>query len=1332
MKSKVSVVPGYVLSWLSRIAIGPLLAGACIGAVAQPNLSNLVAALQGVPDGAWVKVNLNQFQNAWVPDDRRPLHEATNPSPSAIIDAWSSFAWDSKRGDLLLFGGGHANYAGNEMYRWRGRTQQWEFIALPSEVVYGDAPALYFSVDGPLNSPASAHTYDNNLYLPLADRFITFGGASFNTGAGYVRRLRDGSLRATGPYTFDLTKANANVLGGATGGQVNRAGTFGNTLGGFMWDNRDAYGPSVFGSAGAPTNFVSGYSAYAQEAGKDVVYLGGKATYATDNQLFRYTIVDPDDPSQDRWEKLGRYWGGSTGAGSAAIWPERGLFVFTAASNASIPFGFWNLNTGNPENNNINFLPADLTGGQFDYSRMYGAGMDFHPGTGTFKVWYGGDTVYTLTPPATNVAVGWTLARDSTASLIAPPATLFNEVWGKFKYIPNLNAFMALEGGTAGNVWLYRPQGWSAPSLPTANADPVVSLTSPVDFSWTTPTLNVSLAASASDVDSAIASVEFLVDGEVVAVSTAAPYTATLTSLPLGLRAIAARARDSHGNTGISQSRGLWVLPSPNQAPSVAITSPAASSSFSQGSLVSVAASASDTDGSISKVEFFVDGVLVHTDTISPYTASLSGLPVGVHQISAVAYDNFSTPSTPAQIGITVVAVANIPPSVILASPVANTFVPQNAGISISANATDVDGSVVRVEFYVNGALDRTIAAPGPYSYSFAPPTLGTYSVHARAVDNIGAATLSATSTVEVVAPVIESVATLQNGTNGYFGTSDTYLSTYAKNSNFGADVKLLEETAYTNLLRFAIFGSEGGPVPNGATIVSAKLQIYKTSNTYDGVFGAYRMLRAWDATQATWNSPAAGATWTVAGVPLSGGDVNPTPDGTGAVGWSAGLVTIDVTPSLQHFAANGGNHGWLFRMQSGNGNTKFFASSEAATLTQRPKLEVRYVAPPNTPPTVSLSSPVTGASFVAGSTVSLQASATDSDGSVVKVAFFVDGSLVHTVNGSGPYSFTTSALAVGTRQLTAVATDNLGATTTSAVVSITITEPTPNVPPTVSITSPAAAASFVQGSSVTMQASASDSDGSVVKVEFYVDGALLETVSGAGPYQVTTSALAAGTHSLTAVATDNAGGVTVSAAVSITIVAAPTPITVVLQDGVNGYVGTSDVYLSRYHLNGNFGLSSTMLQEGAYVGLVRFAIFASEGGPVPDDATIASATLGIYKVTNAYDGTFTARRLLVPWSETAATWSVRQSGVAWGASGGNASGVDYHPTADGTATIGWTAGWLSIDVTAGVQAFRATPGTNFGWRVDMATGNSNLKQFATRENSNAAQRPKLTITYTQ
>ena len=43
-----------------------------------------------------------------------------HPGTRRIILAWSGFTWDPNRGDLLLYGGGHANYSGNDVYRWRG------------------------------------------------------------------------------------------------------------------------------------------------------------------------------------------------------------------------------------------------------------------------------------------------------------------------------------------------------------------------------------------------------------------------------------------------------------------------------------------------------------------------------------------------------------------------------------------------------------------------------------------------------------------------------------------------------------------------------------------------------------------------------------------------------------------------------------------------------------------------------------------------------------------------------------------------------------------------------------------------------------------------------------------------------------------------------------------------------------------------------------------------------------------------------------------------------------------------------------------------------------
>jgi plastocyanin len=96
-----------------------------------------------------------------------------------------------------------------------------------------------------------------------------------------------------------------------------------------------------------------------------------------------------------------------------------------------------------------------------------------------------------------------------------------------------------------------------------------------------------------------------------------------------------------------------------------------------------------------------------------------------------------------------------------------------------------------------------------------------------------------------------------------------------------------------------------------------------------------------------------------------------------------------------------------------------------------------------NVPPTVSLSAPTNGATFAAPWTGTLQAAASDPDGSVSKVEFFAGTTSLGVVNnpGSNP-SITVTNLAAGNYTLTAVATDNLGTATTSAGVSIHVVQP--------------------------------------------------------------------------------------------------------------------------------------------------------------------------------------------------------------------------------------------------------------------------------------------------
>src|SRR3979409_1026224 len=102
---------------------------------------------------------------------------------------------------------------------------------------------------------------------------------------------------------------------------------------------------------------------------------------------------------------------------------------------------------------------------------------------------------------------------------------------------------------------------------------------------------------------------------------------------------------------------------------------------------------------------------------------------------------------------------------------------------------------------------------------------------------------------------------TLQQGLNGYGGTTDNkIMGGSTADTNFGADwyQTYTVETGNSGLVRFAIFPSEGGPVPAGATITSATLSLYKYWGP-DGTFKASRMLKNWPELQSTWNRTSTG-----------------------------------------------------------------------------------------------------------------------------------------------------------------------------------------------------------------------------------------------------------------------------------------------------------------------------------------------------------------------------------------------------------------------------------------------------------------------------------------
>lgn len=103
-----------------------------------------------------------------------------------------------------------------------------------------------------------------------------------------------------------------------------------------------------------------------------------------------------------------------------------------------------------------------------------------------------------------------------------------------------------------------------------------------------------------------------------------------------------------------------------------------------------------------------------------------------------------------------------------------------------------------------------------------------------------------------------------------------------------------------------------------------------------------------------------------------------------------------------------------------------------------------------NTPPTVTLGQPANGAVIRQSATFNLEATATDTGGSVAKVEFLLNGSVVATQTAAPfVHPVDSTALAVGEHQFTARATDNLGLTTTAPAAAFSVIGPLVMSPPT-------------------------------------------------------------------------------------------------------------------------------------------------------------------------------------------------------------------------------------------------------------------------------------------
>jgi hypothetical protein len=102
-----------------------------------------------------------------------------SPGGSTLkIVAWSGGAYDSRRDLVLVWGGGHSDYAGNEVYSFDIATCQWRRLTEPSAADRARTPAY------PDGQPRARHTYTYIEYVPSIDRLLVFGASGPYPGGG--------------------------------------------------------------------------------------------------------------------------------------------------------------------------------------------------------------------------------------------------------------------------------------------------------------------------------------------------------------------------------------------------------------------------------------------------------------------------------------------------------------------------------------------------------------------------------------------------------------------------------------------------------------------------------------------------------------------------------------------------------------------------------------------------------------------------------------------------------------------------------------------------------------------------------------------------------------------------------------------------------------------------------------------------------------------------------------------------------------------------------------------------------------------------------------------
>ena len=294
-----------------------------------------------------------------------------------------------------------------------------------------------------------------------------------------------------------------------------------------------------------------------------------------------------------------------------------------------------------------------------------------------------------------------------------------------------------------------------APSVPTSLTGTNATMTS-LTLTWTASTDNV-----------AVTTYEVARDG--VSLGTANSTSFVVSGLAAGAAyAMTVRAGDAAGNWSAWSSAANIATAPDTQAPG-APGSLAANSITPTGFTLTWAAATDNV--AVTAYEVARNSTSLGTTTAT--SLPISGLtPATAYAMTVRARDaagNWSAWCT--ALNVSTAVGGNRPPVVALSAPLANADVIASTAITVTATASDPDGTITKVEFF-EGATKIGTATTSPYSIAWTPTTVGRVQLQARATDSAGGSCDSALVPVDVT-PVIPHTAGFENSEGFAAGTLD-------------------------------------------------------------------------------------------------------------------------------------------------------------------------------------------------------------------------------------------------------------------------------------------------------------------------------------------------------------------------------------------------------------------------------------------------------------------------------------------------------------------------------------------------------------------------------